>query len=86
MYLLEIEGKTDSGTGGLEREKTPVSGPIDDPPVVRLCEFLDMIAVAGDQFPGKLIALFRFKGGGPDKVRKDELLDTCLLYRFWVVY
>jgi hypothetical protein len=72
MYLLEIEGKTDCGTGGLEREKTSISGPVNDPPVVHLCESLDMFAVAGDQFATNLIALFRFERSGPRKVRKQE--------------
>ena len=72
MYLLEIEGKTDRGTGGLEGEKTSISRPVNDAPVICLGELLDMVAVAGDQFAGNIIALFHFERGGPRKVRKEE--------------
>jgi hypothetical protein len=40
--------------------------------MIRLCELLDMVAVAGDQFTSNIIALFRFERGGPHKVRKQE--------------
>jgi hypothetical protein len=72
MYLLEIEGKTDRSTGGLEGKKASVSSPVNDASVIRLCELLDMAAVAGDQFASNSIALFRLERGGPCEIRKQE--------------
>ena len=54
MYLLEIEGKTDCSTGGLEGEKTSISRPVNDASVIGLGELLDMVSVAGDQFATNL--------------------------------
>jgi hypothetical protein len=40
--------------------------------MTRLCELLDMVAVAGDQFASNIITLFRFERGRSHKVRKQE--------------
>jgi hypothetical protein len=76
MYLLEIEGETNRGTGGLKGEKTTISSPANDPTLILLCELFDVVAVALDQFTGNIIALFRFEKSRPRKVRKEESQDS----------
>jgi len=68
MHFLKFQREGDRTARGIESLKATVAGPIDDAAARLLAQRFDARPMARDEFPGRVVPLFRLKRSGIDDV------------------